>query len=392
MAFLTGSYQGSGTIRWEIGGLEHSPIEYEYLRVETNDGKSKQWHDSTNWDTTTGHATGITVHGTAWAKYSGTLYYAGETDVVIPGSSPPSGTPSVNASALTGHQLSISWTSVSGATGYDIYADGFYKTSSSGNSATISIDKEYWNYSIAVYPYNSAGTGSAGTTSCISRDETPPSVSSLTKGTVTSTSVNVTASGYDNSPSSGNSSGLSGFFFYKNGVSQGTSFQSGGSASFLYTGLTPGGTYTFSCQAFDVAGNYSSVFTLTPDVTTPSRPSKFKWTGDIMDSSGNIISNSKVFGGTITNYSNKPAPVSASDWMAFQNKINEFRVYKLWPSFSFTTPVQGGSYTPAQFLAFINEARSAISAMTPPTPVPPQPTKLSAAIFNDLRDSLNSIT
>lgn len=84
--------------------------------------------------------------------------------------------------------------------------------------------------------------------------------------------------------------------------------------------------------------------------------------------------------------------VPASSWLSFQNKINAFRAYKGLSSYSFTTA--GISSGNTFYASFANEARAAISAMSPPTSVPSSVSSgsaFTAAWLNQLTNALNSI-
>ncbi|MBW3113014.1 fibronectin type III domain-containing protein [Bacillus sp. MCCB 382] len=82
--------------------------------------------------------------------------------------------------------------------------------------------------------------------------------------------------------------------------------------------------------------------------------------------------------------------ITAGEWNSFTNRINDYRLYKGFPYYNFTTATSGLSFTASKF----NEACSAISAMNPPT-VPPSSKSIDDIIYatyiNRLRDSINSI-
>jgi hypothetical protein len=83
--------------------------------------------------------------------------------------------------------------------------------------------------------------------------------------------------------------------------------------------------------------------------------------------------------------------LTATEWNDFTERINDFREYKGLSSYSFTTVFSDEPMVYTQG----NEARSAISAMSPPTPVPSaiiSNSGMTSAFVNGLKNSLNSIT
>lgn len=85
--------------------------------------------------------------------------------------------------------------------------------------------------------------------------------------------------------------------------------------------------------------------------------------------------------------------VNATDWIAFQDRINEFRQYKNLSNYSFTKSPYVASGQP--FYAWLaNQAVTAISQMSPPTSPPATVSSLddfTADWLNQLTNSLNSI-
>ncbi|WP_127580797.1 fibronectin type III domain-containing protein [Paenibacillus koleovorans] len=358
------NYYNASTIKWYLNGSL-----YATSAMSDPDGNGYYTHTQTfsglSANTTYGIANDCLVGGVLLVETGAGSYI---TDLAP---SPPTGKPTVGGSALTGHQLSLNWSGVYSATYYDVYADGTWKASVSGTSTTISIDKEYWDYSIRVYAANAYGVGPSSDPITIkSKDETLPYANSIVKLTSTSTSIQVQASGWDNSPSLGNASGLSGFAFYKNGVYDGTASQSGGSASYTFTGLSHGTSYTLAAYAIDVQGNWSTLPTSGSFTAVPARPSNFSWTF------------SKTPGGDFN--------LSDDEWNAFTAKIDAFRTYKGLGAFGFTTVNTGNYFTATIF----NEAVNSINPMSPPT-LPPSTKSpnqdIYASYLNDLVSSLNSI-
>ena len=185
----------------------------------------------------------------------------------------------------------------------------------------------------------------------------------------------MSAAGSDNGETSPSlNSGMSGFNFYKNGVYDGVAY--GSAVSYTYTGLSAGTSYNFTCYAFDVALNYSSI-SATLTITTIARPSNFVWSPAL--SSG----------------TNPPTAVQVN---ALNTRINDFRIYKGLGTYSFTT-LSAGTY----FYWQMNQTRSALSdlsaymtgsyasgALLPGVKV--SGNTLYASDLNNFMNSLNSIS
>jgi len=145
--------------------------------------------------------------------------------------------------------------------------------------------------------------------------------------------------------------------------------------SVTHTGLTSGTTYTVYYQAWDSTETYGSgPANYTIKTTGGTRPTNFSGWG-------------------VTVATGQPFIITATKWLAFQTKINEFRIYKGLQSYGFTT----GSYvvTDQPFYYWLaNQARTAISDMSPPTSVPSAVVSggdCTASWFNGIVNSLNSV-
>ena len=82
--------------------------------------------------------------------------------------------------------------------------------------------------------------------------------------------------------------------------------------------------------------------------------------------------------------------ITASEWNSFCTKINQFRQYKNLGNYSFTSATRGSVIT----ASIVNQARTAINAMSPPSAVPASVSvgsNMNASFFNGLSISLNSI-
>lgn len=370
---------GQTGCQWYISGLSYpwNGANYSYAYISINGYASQPiWPPSTgsSYSTSWGNYSGLSA-GTAYTAYAyvytpsgGGPYSAGSASFRTSSPpQPPIGTPSVSASAVYTngqHYIDVSWTSVSGATGYHIYANNVYKTPTTSLYSRISVDYEYTVYSVTVYPYNSVGNGSPGTTSVRTPDKTPPTITGFGAPSSDTGATYITV----NATATDSGSGVNSFYFYKNGIYDGVAYGTG--VSYQYTGLTPQTTYSLSCKAFDMAGNDSAI-TAGMSVTTKSnRPTNFYWT------------NSKSSGGNFN--------LTAAEWNALAVKINSFRAYKNLNAYGFTTAYSGNNYEANHF----NQAVTAINAMSPPTTLPNAVSSgqtIYASQLNGLVSSLNSI-
>ncbi|WP_328719679.1 chitinase [Streptomyces sp. NBC_00247] len=176
---------------------------YVYLGVSgTGTTDVSTWTpSSTGWSqlatsfTTGASTTSVTVYTHGW--YGQPAYYADDIAVTGPdgggGTDPAPTVPATPAGLASGSKtsssVSLSWNSVSGATGYTVYKDGAKATTSTGTSATISGLSADTAYSFAVSATNAAGesakssalsvrTSTSGTTN-------PPASTTVPKHAVT---------------------------------------------------------------------------------------------------------------------------------------------------------------------------------------------------------------
>ena len=141
-------------------------------------------------------------------------------------------------------------------------------------------------------------------------------------------------------------------------------------ADHTFTGLSPGTTYRVEVRVVDTSGNWTSKY---HNVTTKERTVPDKWYWDTTKSSGGVFD------------------LGATEWKNFFNRINDFRSYKGWGSYSYSLPEPGGIFWATMY----NEARNAINTMNPPTSIPQYRGSgeiVYASELNALRDALNSIT
>lgn len=227
----------------------------------------------------------------------------------------------------------------------------------------------YYRYCYALDTANNlwwyVGEGSVRTPADVDTTDPTLGFSTPSGSNVTQTSIYVYVTGSDNKA-------LNYFRFSINGTSEKVTYVSGtwADADHTFTGLSPGTTYSIEVRVVDAAGNWTSI---TRNVTTEARtrPSSWSWYS------------SKSSGGTFN--------LGAEEWKNFFNRINDFRSYKGWSSYSYTNPIVGGDYTASMY----NQARNAINTMSPPTSIPVYRNSgdiVYAYDINRLRDSLNSIT
>ncbi|MFF7141522.1 chitinase [Streptomyces nodosus] len=125
--------------------------------------------DSTSWKqlsttfTTGSSTTSVTVYLHGW--YGQAAYYADDVSVYGPdgggGGDPaptvPAAPAGLSVSSTTSSSVSLSWNTVSGATGYTVYRDGTKVTAVTGTSATVTGLSPATSYSFAVTATNAAG-------------------------------------------------------------------------------------------------------------------------------------------------------------------------------------------------------------------------------------------
>jgi chitinase len=137
--------------------------------VSTWTPDSSSWKQLTTTFTTGASTKSVTVYTHGW--YGQAAYYADEVSVYGPdgggGTDPaptvPAAPSSVTASGTTSSSVSLSWPSVSGATGYNVYQGGTKTTSVTGTSATVTGLSASTSYSFQVTATNSAGESAKST-------------------------------------------------------------------------------------------------------------------------------------------------------------------------------------------------------------------------------------
>ncbi len=193
-----------------------------------------------------------------------------------PDITPPSVPTGLNATATKTPEVDLSWNASTdnvGVTGYTIYRGGTNIATVSASTLTF-VDKsvsDATTYSYTVDAFDAAGNRSAKSSpaGATTPDITPPSVPTGLRATATSTPsviLNWTAS-TDNVA-------VTGYTIYRNGSMIAT--VSGSTATYTDTNVVQAGSYSYTVNAFDAAGNHSAqsapATVNTPDTSPPSVP------------------------------------------------------------------------------------------------------------------------
>lgn len=285
----------------------------------------------------------------------------------------PSGSPSVTCSypEWTGlnFTVSVSWSTVHGATKYQIYANDTYKETGYSSPKTITLDYDNKNYTIKVVACNDIGCSTeSGVATVTTPDRTSPTLDQFYATQITETDITVYASGSDSG------SGIKQYHFYLNSEWKGTS----SSNYYTFTNLQVNVDYTLRCRAEDKADNLSDSRTITVH-TWYNRPEEFNWTTVIQ------------LGG--------PVP-TAAEVSVLQTRINLFRQYKGLFQYAFTdNPNTTGAFTNLYSgmvftAAMFNQLRNAVADMNPSRTPPGAKNSgniLYASDLVQLKESLNSI-
>jgi chitinase len=222
---------------------------YVYLGAT---GYSSYWTPSaTSWQqlsttfTTGASTTSVEIYLHGW--YAQGTYYADDVSLVGPGGSvtvPPTPT-GLSVTGTTSSSVSLSWSSSTGATGYNVYRGGSKIASVSGTSYTDSGLSASTSYSYTVTATNSAGESaqSSSVTGITSSTgpTVPPTPTGLSVTGTTSSSVSL---------SWNSSSGATGYNVYRGG----SKVASVTSTSYMDSGLSASTTYSYQVTATNSAG------------------------------------------------------------------------------------------------------------------------------------------
>ncbi|MBW8089010.1 glycoside hydrolase family 18 protein [Streptomyces hygroscopicus subsp. hygroscopicus] len=130
--------------------------------VSTWTPSASGWQQLSTSFTTGANTTAVTVYTHGW--YGQPAYYADDISLTGPGGDPGNpgdpvpGAPSgLKTGAVTSSSIALSWSPVTGATGYHVYRDGSRVQSVSGTSATVTGLTPSTSYRFEVTATNAAG-------------------------------------------------------------------------------------------------------------------------------------------------------------------------------------------------------------------------------------------
>jgi chitinase len=192
-----------------------------------------------------------------------------------PDSTPPSIPLGLTGTATKTPEVDLSWSASTdnvGVTGYTVYRGGTMLTTVSGTTLTYA-DKavvQTTTYSYTVDAFDAAGNHSAQSSAAVATtpDITPPSVpTGLSAAATAGPSVTLNWT-----PSTDNV-GVTGYTIYKGG----SFLTTVAATSYVDNAVVSGGSYTYTVDAFDAAGNHSAksapATVNSPDTTPPTVPS-----------------------------------------------------------------------------------------------------------------------
>ncbi|GAA0933076.1 MULTISPECIES: chitinase [Streptomyces violaceusniger group] len=117
------------------------------------------WQQLSTSFTTGANTTSVTVYTHGW--YGQPAYYADDISLTGPGGDPgdpvPGAPSGLKAGAVTSSSVDLSWSPVTGATGYNVYRDGSKVQSVGGTSATVTGLAPSTSYQFQVTATNAAG-------------------------------------------------------------------------------------------------------------------------------------------------------------------------------------------------------------------------------------------
>ncbi|GGU34721.1 chitinase [Streptomyces violascens] len=145
--------------------------------VSTWTQSAPSWQQLTTSFKTGAGTTSVTVYTHGW--YGTAAYEADDVTLTGPGGAPvqiPAAPAGLAASGATSSSIGLSWSPVTGATGYTVYRDGAKVASVSGTSATATGLAPSTSYAFQVTATNSAGESpkSATVTAATTGTTTPP--------------------------------------------------------------------------------------------------------------------------------------------------------------------------------------------------------------------------
>jgi fibronectin type 3 domain-containing protein len=254
----------SGATHYEVYWAETASGEYSLDGTPTSTSFT-----STNWGANESGCFKIkAVNSAGSSGYSSIAFFGPYSS----GGSAPSTPTGVTATAVSSSSITISWYSVSGATGYDVYrADSSYgsysyigySTSTSYTDTGLSANTPYY-YKVAAYnSYDESGQSSY--TSATTSGSVPSTPTGVTATAVSSSSITVSWSSV---------SGATGYDVYRADSSYGSYSYIGYSTSTSYTdtGRSANTTYYYKVAAYNNYGTsgQSSYDYATTSSSTPS--------------------------------------------------------------------------------------------------------------------------
>jgi chitinase len=126
--------------------------------VSTWTPSAADWQQLTTTFRTGASTTKVTIYTHGW--YGTGAYYADDISLVGPGAAagqPPAAPTGLRAGTITSSSVALSWSAVTGATGYAVYRDGAKVQTVSGTSATVTGLSPSTAYSFQVAAVNDAG-------------------------------------------------------------------------------------------------------------------------------------------------------------------------------------------------------------------------------------------
>ncbi|MBI0297004.1 glycoside hydrolase family 18 protein [Streptomyces sp. PRKS01-29] len=127
--------------------------------VSTWTASAPGWQQLSTGFTTGANTTSVTVYTHGW--YGQPAYYADDISLAGPGGDPgdpvPGAPSGLRTGAVTSSSVDLSWSPVTGATGYNVYRDGSKVQSVSGASATVTGLAASTSYQFQVTATNAAG-------------------------------------------------------------------------------------------------------------------------------------------------------------------------------------------------------------------------------------------
>jgi len=133
--------------------------------VSTWTQSATDWQQLTTTFRTGASTTKVTIYTHGW--YGTGTYYADDLSLTGPGvdaGQPPAAPTGLTVGTVTSSSVALSWSAVTGATGYAIYRDGVKVQTATGTSATVSGLSPSTAYSFQVAATNDAGESAKSAT------------------------------------------------------------------------------------------------------------------------------------------------------------------------------------------------------------------------------------